>query len=66
MTYLEKIEKEKHLLYLIEHKRLISVAKVASDFNCSEKTVKRMISNLRIQGHHVVYCRAKCIYELKK
>lgn len=38
MTYSER--KEKHLLYLIEYKRLNSLEKVANDYECSVRTVK--------------------------
>jgi len=57
MTYSEKREKESHLLYLIEHKRLSSLEKVANDFECSKRTIKRMLASLRDEGHHIVYCR---------
>ncbi|MFL1011690.1 hypothetical protein [Flavisericum labens] len=66
MTYLEKKEKEKHLLFLIERKMLVSLEHVASDYRCSKKTIKRMIANLRLQGHDIVYCRAKRKYCMKK
>lgn len=66
MTYLEKKEKEKHLLFLIEKNMLESLERVASDYNCSKKTIKRMIVNLRLQGHNIVYCRAKHRYCIEK
>ena len=59
MTYLEKKEKEKHLLYLIKHERLISIEKTANDYECSKRTIKRMLSNLREEGFKIIYCR-KC------
>ncbi|QTE22227.1 hypothetical protein [Polaribacter cellanae] len=57
MTYLERKEKEKHLLYLIQHHRLKSLNKVAIDYGCSERTVKRMLFNLRVQGYKIIYCK---------
>lgn len=59
MTYCERKEKEEHLLYLIENKRLYSLEKVANDYDCSVRTIKRMLENLRKEGETIVYCR-KC------
>lgn len=66
MTYIERKEKEKHLLYLIEHERLISLERVANDYNCSTRTLKRMIQNLRKEGYNIYYCRATKKYNVKK
>ncbi len=57
MTYAERKEKENHLLYLIKYERLHSLEKVASDYNCSKRTIKRMLSNLRKEGYNIVYCK---------
>lgn len=65
MTYLERKEKENHLLYLIEHKRLQNLEKVANDYGCSVRTVKRMISSLRKEGKIITYCRKKRRYFLE-
>lgn len=65
MTYSEKKEKENHLLYLIENKRLCSLEKVANDYECSVRTLKRMITNLRYEGHNIIYCRQNNKYLLK-
>ena len=59
MTYAERKEKEKHLLYLIENERLHSLEKIANDYNCSKRTVKRMLASLREEGYNISYCR-KC------
>lgn len=66
MTYSERKEKEKHLLYLIQHNRLISLENLAIDFDCSVRTIKRMITNLRYEGYDIVYCRIKFSYYIKK
>lgn len=66
MTYSERKEKEKHLLYLIEQKRLIELEKVADDYECSVRTIKRMLSNLRNEGKTITYCRKSNKYLLKK
>ncbi len=66
MTYSERKIKEKHLLYLIEHKRLYSLDKVANDYECSVRTVKRMLNNLREEGFDIIYCRKSSIYYIKQ
>ena len=66
MTYSERKEKEEHLLYLIEQKRLCSLEKVADDFDCSVRTVKRMLVNLRNEGKIIVYCRKSNQYSIEK
>ncbi|GAL68870.1 DeoR family transcriptional regulator [Jejuia pallidilutea] len=66
MTYHERKEKEKHLLYLIEQKRLCSLEKVANDYECSIRTIKRMLENLRNEGKTIVYCRKSNKYLLEK
>lgn len=66
MTYSERKEKESHLLYLIEQKRLTSLEKVAKDFECSERTIKRMLNSLREEGYNILYCRKSNKYLLEK
>lgn len=65
MTYSERREKEKYLLYLIENNRLISLENTAYNFDCSIRTIKRMIASLREEGHSISYCRVKCNYFLQ-
>ncbi len=66
MTYSERKEKEKYLLYLIEQEQLVSIEKVANDYKCSIKTVRRMISSLREEGYNISYCRSNYNYFIKK
>ena len=66
MTYQERKEKEKHLLYLLKYKRLYSLEKIANDFGCSKRTIKRMLLNLRNEGKKIVYCRKSEKYFLQK
>lgn len=65
MTYAERKEKEAYLLYLIEQKRLYSLEKVANDYGCSIRTLKRMLESLRNEGKTIVYCRKSNRYLLK-
>ncbi|MCB4807937.1 HTH domain-containing protein [Tamlana sp. 62-3] len=62
MTYRERKEKEQHILSLIEKERLICLEKVAQDYQCSKRTVERMIKELREEGNNIVFCRKRCKY----
>jgi biotin operon repressor len=64
MTYKERKEKEKHLLYLIKQNRLRCLDKTAEDFNCCKKTIRRMISDLREDGYDIVYSRISNSYQI--
>ncbi len=65
MTYRERKEKEQHLLCLIKKEWLISLEKIAVDFNCSERTLKRMLFSLREDGYNIVYCKKCCKYLIR-
>ena len=65
MTYAERKEKEKHLLHLIQQQRLISLKKVARDYNCSKRTILRMLSSLREEGYNIEYCKKSFKYIFK-
>ncbi len=66
MTYSERKEKESHLLYLIEHRRLYSLEKTANNFECSVRTIKRMLTSLRLEGYKICYCKKNSNYFLNK
>lgn len=66
MTYSERKEKENYLLYLIEQKRLNSLEKVANDYKCSKRTIKRMLFSLRNEGYNIIYCRKSNRYIMEK
>ena len=65
MTYKERKEKEKHLLYLVEMGWLTSIEKVAKDYGCSKRTILRMISSLREEGYNIQYCKKRFKYYVK-
>ncbi|WP_111310032.1 helix-turn-helix domain-containing protein [Confluentibacter sediminis] len=65
MTYSERKEKEAHLLYLIEHKRLSNLEKIANDYGCSVRTVERMLKELREEGYNISFCRKSNKYLIK-
>ena len=66
MTYAEKKEKEKYLLYLIEQQRLLNLRNIADEYNCSVRTIKRMLTNLRNEGYNICYCKARKRYYINK
>jgi biotin operon repressor len=66
MTYLERKKKEEYLLYLIEKERFYSLEKIAENYGCSVRTVKRMIFNLREEGNRIIYSKKNNKYFLEK
>ncbi|MDT8415204.1 MAG: helix-turn-helix domain-containing protein [Flavobacteriaceae bacterium] len=66
MTYKERQEKTTYLLELIEKGCVLSLNQIAQKFNCSRRTVKRMIADLKEQGHTINYCRKTYKFLLKK
>jgi biotin operon repressor len=42
---------------MIEKGRVISLKDVSVKFDCSERTIKRMIKTLREQGYNINYCK---------
>ena len=55
MRFLERKKKLDYLLESIEKGRIISLDNVADKFECSTRTVKRLLSDLREDGHPVRY-----------
>ncbi|HVX00183.1 MAG TPA: HTH domain-containing protein [Candidatus Babeliaceae bacterium] len=55
-----------YILELIEKQRLRSIGDVAKRFECSNRTVKRMLTHLREQGHDIQYDRLQKKFILKK
>lgn len=59
-TYMEKQEALKHL---IEKKRTGSPAQLASKLEISQRSVIRMITNLRYDGYNIAFNRRRNSYE---
>jgi len=59
MNFLERKEKLDYLLEMIEKERLISLKQAAEKFECSKRTIKRMISDLRNMGYDITYCKRR-------
>ncbi len=66
MDYFNKFKRLEYLLEIIEKGQALSPTILANKFNCSEKTIRRMINDLRMIGHDVSFCRKKMIYFIQK
>ncbi|HAL64648.1 MAG TPA: hypothetical protein DCP10_03640 [Bacteroidales bacterium] len=62
MDYLTYTEKLNYLLEMIEKGRLTSLQQAAEKFDCSERTIRRMINMLREQGYQIKYSRVNKKY----
>ena len=57
MKFTERKQKLEYLLEKIQKGRCISLDDIASKFDISKRTAKRMVAELRHEGHHIVYCK---------
>lgn len=57
MDYLTYTEKLNYLIEMIQNERLISSKQASEKFNCSERTIRRMLQALREQGSQIKYCQ---------
>lgn len=62
MNYITYIQKLNYLLFLAEKRKTGTPQEIAIRFDVSERTVRRMIDNLREQGHDIRYCRTARSY----
>lgn len=65
MDYISYQKRLEYLLELIQKNRFLSIEATAKRFDCSTRTVKRMINNLREQGHDIQYDRQQKKYRVK-
>lgn len=63
ITYSKRLD---YLLDLIEKGKLHSPTDIAHKFECSERTVRKMINDLRFVGHNIKYSRRSMRYILEK
>lgn len=66
MDYRSYEKRLEYILELISKNRFRSVEDFALRFNCSTRTVKRMIDHLREKGYDIRYDRLQKKYVLKK
>ncbi len=57
MDYLTYSEKLNYLLEMISKGRLLSLKQASEKFECSKRTIKRMIKVLRDKGYRINYCK---------
>ena len=62
MQALKKTQQIFYILELIEKNRSPSVKELSLKFQCSERTIRRMILELKNEGHNIVYSKNKCGY----
>lgn len=62
MEYLVYSERMNYLLHQIERGRVNSPGDMAEKYDCSERTIRRMINHLRDSGHEIRYCRKRLKY----
>ncbi len=65
MDYFTYSKKLSYLLDMIEKGQLLSLKQASVKFNCSERTIKRMLKTLRMQGYNVEYCKSTKKFLLK-
>ncbi|UII23442.1 HTH domain-containing protein [Fulvivirga ligni] len=61
-TYSKRLS---YILELIEKRRLSSPKDLTDKFGCSERTVRKMINDLRRDGHSIRYSRKNFKYFLE-
>jgi len=66
MNYPQKKEKMEYLLEMIKKDRVKSLKQVANNFNCSTRTIERMINILRNEGCNIVYSKTSQKYFIDK
>lgn len=62
MDYLTYAEKLNYLLEMIEKGQLFSLKQASEKFECSKRTIRRMINTLRKQGYPIKYNRVNKKY----
>jgi len=65
MDYISYTEKLSYLLEMIEKGQLLSLKQVSEKFECSERTIQRMINILREQGYQIIYSKSDKKYFMK-
>jgi len=66
MDYRSYEKRLDYVLELISKNRLRSLEDTAKRFNCSTRTLKRMLAHLRDRGHPIQYDRVNKKYFIKE
>ena len=64
MEFILYTQRLDYIKELVEKGKLSSPSQLATSFNCSERTVRRMIENLRIMDCDIQYCKTNKKYFL--
>ena len=64
MKFIEYSEKLDTIKYLAEHKRTGTPEKLAEKINVSERTILRMVHQLKDAGCSIQFNRNRCTYEI--
>ncbi len=65
MNFLDKKKRLDYLLELIIKGQCLSILQIALKFDCSGKTVKRMIGLLREEGNDIIYCKSSKKFRIR-
>jgi predicted DNA-binding transcriptional regulator YafY len=57
MNFHERKQTLEYLLDLIEKERCFTIEFISEKFNCSVRTAKRMIAELKEEGNEIKFCR---------
>ncbi len=57
MGYFEHKHKLESLLYYLESRSAITVPTLAQRLNVSERTILRMVEELRLDKNEIIYCK---------
>lgn len=57
MNFIERKKRLEYLLEMIEKGQCISTNQLADKFNCSTRTIERMLAELRDDGIKIKYCK---------
>ncbi|PCI96535.1 MAG: hypothetical protein COB15_09795 [Flavobacteriales bacterium] len=64
MNFIERKKRLDYLLEMIEKGQCISTNQLADKFNCSTRTIERMVNELRNEGINVKYCSTSKKYRI--
>ena len=64
MNFIERKKRLDYLLEMLQKGRCISSHQMAQKFNCSSRTIERMLSLLRNEGYSIKYCKEMNKYKL--
>lgn len=64
MNFIERKKRLDYLLEMIEKEQHFNKSELADKFNCSTRTIERMINELRNEGTKIKYCSTSKKYRI--